>query len=347
MYATPKRRFGAFAGLLCAGALAFGAHSAAAAGVAVVDTAGSVAGLPGATMMPGPADPSPTAHLTLVARTVAIAAPGQAIDAYPCPQDAGIDLTCAMGALEDAAARGDRVVNFSFSLPASSVPAVFRDRFAQAVADARADGVLVVAAAYPGGPTFPADLPGVLSVGAEDRDGVPLHPDDNADLYAPGVDLPITDGAGRPYAAFGSSFATAWTSARAALMFDQAPAASPEQVERRLNSEPASWPADAAPKDRTTPVRTRAASAPARIGALVRRGRIQLVGRAGAGTRVALAAGRTWRACSRIGCSAAVNGAVPSRVPVTLISGRRSLRVLVPVSRAGQSMRFLRLTRLP
>lgn len=345
---TTRTRRRALVGFIAAGALCLSAQSASAS-VAVVDTAGSVSGLAGATMMPGTTDSSPTAHMTLVARTVALAASTEPIRAYPCPAGAGVDLSCALAALEDASARGERVVNFSFSLQAAAVPQPFQARFADAVAKARARGVLVVAAAYPGGPTFPADVPLVLSVGAEDREGAPLHPDDNADLYAPGVDLPITDGSGRPYAAFGSSFATGWISGRAAQMLRTDPGLGLDALEQRLVREPSLWPDD--PGDEAQePARPTASTRTTRVGVLAARwtgSRLVLTGRLPKGVRAAVIHRRTAFECRALPCRLRLVGPVAARVPVELTASGRKVTVKVPVARAHRVVSALRVTRLP
>lgn len=345
MYPQTRRRrtLTGLAALLAAGAMLAGAQGACAASVALVDTPGSLAGIPNAAMISGPQDFAPTAHMTVIARAAAMAGPGQQLRGYACPQGAGVDMTCALDALQGAAGRGERVVNFSFSTTMASVPATFRERFAAAVAAARGRGVLVVAAAYPGGPTFPADLPGVLSVGAEDREGVPLHPDDGADMRAPGVDLPLTDGAGRPYAAFGSSFATAWTAAIAARLADGNPTGSADVIEAAL---PAAlgWPAATGEPPDTGPALD---AGTITLGAR-RSGRALVIsGHAARGVRIGVVSGRRVRTCRTLPCRVAWRGTVPREVSVRLARSGRPVTVRVAVSRAGRVLRVVPLTALP
>lgn len=339
-----RRRVGVALALATLGSGALAGGAVGASSVAVVDTAGSVAGIGSATLVSGPASEAPFAHLTLVARTVATASPGRPVLAYSCPQGAGVDLTCALAGLQDATARGARVVSFSFSTQLAAVPPGFRARFADAVALARSRGTLVVAAAYPGGPTFPADLPMVMSVGAIDRDGERLHPDDGAQMYAPGVDLEITDGAGRPYAAFGSSFATAWVAGRAAAILDRSPVLSLDALVAHLASERPAWPRTET--ELGAPPRLKL-TATTRLSARWAKGRLVVSGRLPRGVGASVQYRRTGFGCRRLPCRLRLIGPVPKVAVITLARGSARVRVRVPVSRPGFVSKRVTLTRLP
>jgi membrane-anchored mycosin MYCP len=115
----------------------------------------------------------------------------------------------------------------------------------QAVAYARASDCLVVASAGDGGqPEYPADLPGVLSVGAASMNSTSLVSPPAfgpPDVYAPGIDLystavPERSGVSAGYAhdLHGSDYATALVSAAAALLLSADPLLLLQDVELRL-----------------------------------------------------------------------------------------------------------------
>lgn len=148
--------------------------------------------------------------------------------------------TLAAG-IRSAAASGAKVINVSFS---QSEPS---GALESAVADAVAGGALVVASAGNGrtdGARFPATYPGVLSVAAVDgADVAPVDAPQGAtiDLAAPGADIigvsPSRDcrlkGAGDPP---DSSYAAAYVSGAAALVWSAMPEASAAEVEYRLTA---------------------------------------------------------------------------------------------------------------
>ncbi|RPE34524.1 S8 family serine peptidase [Kitasatospora cineracea] len=120
-----------------------------------------------------------------------------------------------------------------------------RDSFTEAVAYALQHKVLIVAGAgNDGGPVLPpADVPGVLAVGAVDKNRK-VWPQSNSGpqlmLTAPGVDV-VMAGTGGPGSctsqycmADGTSDSTAYVSAAAALVFAKYPDLTPGQVANRL-----------------------------------------------------------------------------------------------------------------
>ncbi|MGE5088340.1 MAG: S8 family peptidase [Candidatus Levyibacteriota bacterium] len=117
-----------------------------------------------------------------------------------------------------------QVINLSLGGP--------RDRLLERLLDAAfARHVIVVAAADPRAPDggFPASLPGVIAVAAEDAE----HPPARA-LLAPGRDIPATL-PGRTWGfVSGSSYAAAQVSGAVALILEHAPAMDAVQVRRAL-----------------------------------------------------------------------------------------------------------------
>lgn len=242
----PRRRRGriALAGALIALVGAGAAHAAAApAPIAVIDTGAMVNPTitPTVTVANGGTVGDPRAHgslmLTTIAGPGAPAAQGTVLH-YGCDgHGGGVDGPCALGAMNDALDRGVRVVSLSWSTHMDTVDPAYRAAFAAAVARARANGVIVAAAAYPGGPTFPADVDGVMSVGATERDGAPAYPGDNAAVRLPTENTDGVDATGAPIVRAGSSFATAEFSARAARILGAALGVAPEQIPARVVAE--------------------------------------------------------------------------------------------------------------
>jgi subtilisin family serine protease len=137
--------------------------------------------------------------------------------------------------LRYAVAEGARVVNMSLGLRQAS------RALAEAVAEAEARGVVVVAAAGNdgGAALYPAAYPTALSVGASDRGdrragfsaaGARL------DLLAPGVDI-LSTWSGLPYfARSGTSMAAPHAAGVAALLIAQRPERAPAQVRACLRA---------------------------------------------------------------------------------------------------------------
>lgn len=142
---------------------------------------------------------------------------------YPTSQGLGCTETELASALRFAVDAGAHVINVSAG-------GAFRtgDELREAVAYAHAHGALVIAAAGNHGVArldIPADLPGVLAVGAHDAEGTPL-PGSNFDavasaLLAPGWNLEVATPDGRYGLASGTSFATALVSGAAAAILSR------------------------------------------------------------------------------------------------------------------------------
>ncbi len=245
----------ALTGVLDAQALAGGAGVV----VAIVDT-GLLAGhpdlagrtLPGYDFVDGDADPADgpngldddgdmafdegVGHGTLVAGLVASMAPGASIlpvrvldsDARGTSENVARGIVWAVDA-------GAKVVNLSLGIRQAS--AVIQD----AVNYAKGRDVLVVAAAgnanLVDAVAFPASLSDVLTVAAVDNGGV-RAPFSNVagrvDLVAPGVGLTAPWQAGGYGTASGTSFATPFAAAGAALVLSRNPGMKPRDAGRRL-----------------------------------------------------------------------------------------------------------------
>jgi thermitase len=111
---------------------------------------------------------------------------------------------------------GARVINMSFAIPTGS------DKLAEAVKYAAEHGVILVAASgnHVKSLTYPAAYPEVIAVAALNPDSTPwAGSSDNArvDAYAPGVEIYSTVPGNRYEYKSGSSMATAYVSALAAL----------------------------------------------------------------------------------------------------------------------------------
>ncbi len=116
-------------------------------------------------------------------------------------------------------------------------------RIRAAVQDALNAGVVVVAAAgnqgADGPPPFPAAYPGVLGVGALGPDGVLAgfsQRGDYVDVTAPGVGVTIAVPGRGQTTGQGTSFATPFVAATAALIRQRFPTLTPAQVTRRIQA---------------------------------------------------------------------------------------------------------------
>jgi hypothetical protein len=218
--------------------------------VAVVDTgvnaaAADLAGkvLPGYDFVNGDADPrDDNGHGTAVAGIIAAQGDNSVGVAGFCWQCRilplkvlGADGTGAWSAVASgilwAVDHGSRVINTSLGGPADDLTVAAAAQYAQR------NGVLVVAAAGNDAGSilsYPADLPGVLSVGASDeKDELYSFSNSGAALAAPGENL--TTGSDDGYVSFvGTSSAAPVVSGIAGLAFAVAPAASPAQVTQAL-----------------------------------------------------------------------------------------------------------------
>jgi len=211
--------------------------------VAVIDTGADLAHseldgrlLPGHSFVAGSAamtDGSPGGHGTAVAGIIAAASgpfpvrilPLQALDADASgdPDDAAAAVRWAL-AWRGAARERVRVINLSFGARMNAPP----EALAEAIADATAEGILVVAAAgNDGGPVagyYPAALPGVVSVGSSRPDHtLEQTSGEGAAIAAPGVGI-LTTLPGESYGVrSGTSFAAPLVSAAAALLWSVFP----------------------------------------------------------------------------------------------------------------------------
>ena len=146
-------------------------------------------------------------------------------------------------AVDAAVAAHVGVVNISQDVTENGRPApVAPDSpLARAVARAVAAGVVVVAAAGNEGlplPTYPAALPGVLGVGASDRnderDADFSETGSSVDVAAPGADVVSTVPGGGQCVDSGTSFAAPYAAAVAALLRQLHPGWTPAQVVARI-----------------------------------------------------------------------------------------------------------------
>jgi hypothetical protein len=154
------------------------------------------------------------------------AATGSYVVFSGCALSGGIDLDCALTALEGAS--GVRAVNMSFETGAA-IPADVDARWQRAVDAARARGIVVVAAAGDGpGLPFPARLAGVVSVSRTTRAGVVVNP--AARAAAPGSSLVVVNAAGGLVGTSGSSYSSAYITAIVARLAGARPSLSADQL---------------------------------------------------------------------------------------------------------------------
>ncbi|WP_329311764.1 S8 family serine peptidase [Streptomyces sp. NBC_01262] len=165
---------------------------------------------------------------------------GLAPDAKILPVEINIDTSTGGGtewaeALRYAVDQGASVVNMSFDHGI-----VYTDEEKQAVAYAAEKDVLLVGGAGNTGASrvsFPAAAPGVIGVGAVDKNGV-VWEDSNYGsalmLTAPGVYIRSASNGGGYHLADGTSDATAYVSATAALLRSKYPDLTAGQIANRL-----------------------------------------------------------------------------------------------------------------
>lgn len=341
--------------------MGFSAVSAlgAPAPIAVIDTEAVLRAdlLPGSELAGGPLGADPRSHGSLM--TMAIAgpegiAPGAKVLHYSCPSAGSIEGACALSSLENAIARDVRVISLSWSVQMSQVGADYQAAFSSAVARARANGIIVFAAAFSGGPTFPADIAGVVSVGAREPEGGLPDPGDNAQIRLSVQNTYGFDGHGVRFVRGGSSFATAEAAARAALTLGSDPNAPldtlPGTVEaadraaiRSATSssarsfEDGSTIGSATPRSARTPAAralTRAQIKRATKLSAVWRGELLILrGRAPKGASVEVLWKRTRFACAagKLPCRLHLIGGKTRTVRVIVRSGRSSLALNVRV----------------
>jgi subtilisin family serine protease len=144
------------------------------------------------------------------------------------------DVISLVGAIETLATRGVRVMNLSLSGPSNEV-------LQKAIASAQAKGIVIIAAAGNNGagaePSYPAAYPGVVAVTAVDQElNVYRRATRGAyvDLAAPGVNVWTASLQGSGTWRTGTSYATPFVSAAAALLLASDPELPPSTVQTRL-----------------------------------------------------------------------------------------------------------------
>ncbi|QMU74196.1 type VII secretion-associated serine protease mycosin [Streptacidiphilus sp. P02-A3a] len=146
-------------------------------------------------------------------------------------------------AVDAAVAAGVGVINISQDVTENGrpVPVAADSELARAVARAVSRNIVVVVAAGNEGlslPTYPASLPGVLGVGASDRDNERAadfsETGGSVDVAAPGVDMVSTVPGGGQCVDSGTSFAAPYAAAVAALLKQLHPRWTAAQVIARI-----------------------------------------------------------------------------------------------------------------
>lgn len=160
-------------------------------------------------------------------------APGAAIYHARAFEDGRSTAEAVLSALDWAAGQDVRIVNMSFVGPKNELLGL-------ACRNARARGIVLVAAAGNNGPRapygYPAAFPGVIAVTATDSgDGLMRQANRGAYVYiaAPGVDLVAPIGGGQDLVT-GTSFAAAVVTGALATLFHADPALSADRVEKEV-----------------------------------------------------------------------------------------------------------------
>jgi hypothetical protein len=137
-------------------------------------------------------------------------------------------------ALDWSVARGARIINMSFAGPRD--PAVLRN-----LAEARAKGVILIAAAGNAGPKspplYPAADPNVIAVTATDENDQIFRAANQGShiaVAAPGVDIFLPAPGGTYQMTSGTSFAAAEVTGAVALMLERRPELTPAAVRKAL-----------------------------------------------------------------------------------------------------------------
>lgn len=199
------------------------------------------------TLVPSPSASGPehgTAIAALLAGRADSDAPGLlpqvrlvAVDAFGVDDgEERTDVVRIAAALEELARRGVKIVNLSFTGPPNDV-------LRQAIGQALARGMILVAAAGNGGPgaepSYPAAYPGVIAVTAVDAELRVYRRASRGDyitLAAPGVGVPTAKAGGGEVIRSGTSFAAPFVSAAVARLIAREPRTGEVDAAERLSS---------------------------------------------------------------------------------------------------------------
>ncbi|MFJ6217385.1 type VII secretion-associated serine protease mycosin [Streptomyces sp. NPDC092296] len=206
----------------------------------------------------GGATTDPVGHGTKVAGIIA-ASPSAATGFVGLAPDATIlairqndsegsgDVKTLATAIDDAVAAGAQVINISQDVRGTGPSGDFngRDALAKSVQAAIDKGIIVVASSGNDGKegaTFPASLPGVIAVGASDRNNERAtfsQYGDFVDVAAPGVDMLSTVPSAGQCVDNGTSFSAPYVAGVAALLrqkypVDKYPAWTPAAIAARI-----------------------------------------------------------------------------------------------------------------